>query len=313
VITLKFKKVFKKILSTICAILLILSTVSNCSADKLKVLFLGQSKSGKGSVVNVMQSENADLVEHYDERVGFEFVKVAGKIYTWIVSGNDCYFNMSKINIKGCDIAVICVEVGDIGNINERCQKWIVDFVGDKESVKEIILVITKVDDEKKKEMIPKNMETSVKEKFKKIEKIFITSAEKSSPYRKGIRELKEYIMGKVSVLEEEESEEELAKIKIKTADNIEKRAHHMESVQIGHEIKDEKETILLSDKVEDKKSLFDRVDKKKALGVACLVVTVSGICYCIKDKFRKFFLSDNLQTKSEPQKNKKISNRIIN
>jgi len=300
VITLKFKKVFKKILSTICAIPLILSTVSNCSADKIKVIFLGQSKSGKGNVINVMQNENADLIN--SERVGHEYVGFAGKIAAWNIAGEDMWFSLGKNYIKNSNLAVICVGVDDIENIDERCQKWIVDFVGDEESVKEIVLVITKVDDEEKKEMIPKNMETSIKEKFKKIKKIFITSAKRSSPYRKEIEELKKYIMEKVSVSEEEES-----------ADNVEKRAHRMESVQVGHEIKDEKETILLSDKVEDKKSLFDRVDKKKVLGAACLVVTVSGICYCIKDKFRKFFVSDNLQTKSESQKNKKISNRIIN
>ncbi|MCL2312453.1 MAG: ADP-ribosylation factor-like protein, partial [Firmicutes bacterium] len=291
---MKFKKVFKKILSTVCAIPLILSTVSNCNADKLKVIFLGQSKSGKANIVNVIKDKNAEIINKDYKGKNRAELFVHRKIVGWILPGNnDVYSSLNEFYLKDSGLAVICVEVDDIGNIDERCQKY-ADFIDKEESIKEIILVITKVDNEEKKEIISENMETSIKEKFKKMKKIFVTSAEKSSPYRKEIEELKKYIIEKVSVSEEEESEgsEE------ESADNIEKRAHHMPSVtsaQIENKIKDEKETILLSDKLEDKKSLFDRVDKKKALGAACLVVTVSGICYCIKDKFRKFFVSDNL------------------
>jgi len=297
---------FKKILSIVCAITPILSTVSNCSAEKkIGVLFVGPHNSGKANIINVMEDETRKLTNN-SRGPGTTLIPISEKIYVWFLDQQSIYYIGRYVTNNDYPIVVLCVEVGRVNDIDEQCRKYI-EIIDNEKRIKEVIFVITKVDDENKKNMIPKDIENDIKGKFQKVNKIFITSAQEFSPYRKQIGELKRYITDIALRLENEEEQKKLETKGTSVEQKVIDPKSNGNSVRTrDHDIKETSHEETLAHKVEDKKSLFSKINKKKVLTVIAIFTAVSGICYGFKDKLTKFFAS-SARTNYDSQKIKKV------
>jgi len=74
-------------LSTACAIPLIFSTFSNCSANRnYGIIFVGPAESGKTHIINAIGSESFDL-KKYQPTLGIDFLKLNKKVELWDTGG----------------------------------------------------------------------------------------------------------------------------------------------------------------------------------------------------------------------------------
>ncbi|MCL2312998.1 MAG: GTPase domain-containing protein [Firmicutes bacterium] len=112
----------KKRLSAVCAFLLILSTVLNCSGNEIpNFIIVGPSKSGKTSITNMLLGGGFNENFYDDKLCSSEtcmtFHTIEKKLNLYDFSGDKSYMNMVKSHINKTDVMVICISVTDIINI----------------------------------------------------------------------------------------------------------------------------------------------------------------------------------------------------
>jgi len=168
---IEIKKIFKKALSFVCVFPLILSNISDCSADQKRsqMVFVGRSWSGKNSIISAISSTT--FRRYFRGMVKLDFRSPEGSEEEVCLLNLDSVFMLSPSVISNVILA-ICVEVGDIRNVNERCEQ----YSNLLPHAKKVILVVTKVDDDIKRALIPTNIK-NVKTRFPRISDIVFTSS----------------------------------------------------------------------------------------------------------------------------------------
>lgn len=173
------------------------TTTAGSTAQKYKIVFLGEQAVGKTSIITRFMYDTFDT--NYQATIGIDFLSKTMylddrtvRLQLWDTAGQERFRSLIPSYIRDSSVAVVVYDVTNKTSF-QNCDKWIEDVKSERGSEVVIMLVGNKTDMPDKRQVTAEEGET----KANKLGVLFIeTSAKSNSNIKQMFRKLAEALPG---------------------------------------------------------------------------------------------------------------------